>query len=104
MTTFLLALVFVLYHHSTASTMIPLSIIALPLTMVVCAVLMVNYLSDLERPEEKIAFLLRRVRSVRSLVDKTMSFRVRRLLGSTLSDRRTLPYYADGQTIDGQPG
>lgn len=100
MTTFLLALEFILYHHSTASTMIPLSIIALPLTAVVGAILMVNYLSDLERPEEKIAFLLRRARSVRSLIDKIMSFRVRHWLGSTLSDSTTLPYYADGQTID----
>lgn len=58
--------------------------------MVVSAILMVNYLSDLERPEETFA-VLRPSRYARYLTDKITSLRVRRWRSSNLDDSATLP-------------
>lgn len=46
MITFLIALEFIFYHHSIASAMVTLSIIATPLVTVVAILLFVNYMSD----------------------------------------------------------
>lgn len=64
MITFLLALEFIFYHHSIASTMITLSIIAAPLVTAIGILLFVNYMSESGPPEEKF-MLLRKVLSWR---------------------------------------
>ena len=59
MITFLMSLEFIIYHHSTLSTMIPLSMITVLLTVVVSSILVINHLSDSECTHVKFAFLRR---------------------------------------------
>lgn len=61
MMTFLLALEFIFYHHSTLATMVTLSAVAAILGAMVFSLFLMNYLVDREENENANGFLLQRV-------------------------------------------